>query len=107
MRNGTSLEELISWLEEGRVNPVSTSWLVFKMAKASWRDHETGRWTTKFYTFDHRRLYCMCKAGIKTVRAKIAMQGPDFDEFVRKADSFGIKPSQLHVRHGRILTKSV
>ena len=82
-RNGERLEDLITGLREGKWDPMEADFLVLNMAKASVDG------IVKYYTFDHRRLYCMWQAGFKTVRARITLEGPVFDEFVRKADFHG------------------
>ena len=83
------LEDLIAELESGKAHPMRTPWLVLNMAKASWVDYRTNSHITKYYTFDHRRLYCMWRAGFQKIRAKIVLEGSLFNEFARKADPLG------------------
>ena len=78
-RDGRPLEQTIQQLESGQVNELHHPNFVLNVAKAV-RD---GRAT--YYTLDHRRLYCMRRAGKQHVRVRICLAGRMFDEFARKA----------------------
>ena len=59
---------------------------------AKLRDRE-GREIVRYYTFDHRRAWCMYQAGVKRLRVRIKDHGnircgPDWDELGRKGDGF-------------------
>ena len=69
--------------------------LVLGMALANWSDSRLGRSVEKYFTFDHRRLWCMKMAGCRHVRARIVMQGDMFNQFVRKAGLAGTRPEDL------------
>jgi len=94
-RNRLPLESLIRDLGEGNVDPMTTPWLALRVAKAECRD------ATKYYTFDHRRLWCMWKADVRKIRVQIALKGQAFNEFARKCESLGRHVSQLRVRGRR------
>ena len=100
LRNGMRLDDLIQRLQQGEVHPNREPWLVLKMSKATWRDRH-GRQITQYYTFDHRRLYCIWKAGYRRVRAEIVLAGAAFNEFARKADRLGtaLEPLMLFGVH--------
>lgn len=87
LRNGTGLEDLIAQLQAGEVDPMRTNWLVLDMARASWYDRPTNSHITRYYTFDHRRFYCMWQAGFEKIRARIVLENSFFNDFARKADS--------------------
>ena len=56
--------------------------------------------STRFYTFDHRRLWYMYQAGCSSIRVKIkpGFSRGHFDEFVSKADGLRKKVDELRVR---------
>eukprot|EP00435_Cladocopium_sp_Y103_P074088 s200_g46.t1 len=101
---GGWLQDLIDRLESKEVHPMEDDFLVLNMAKATWyvkeEDEHTGVKTrkprTRYYTLDHRRLYCMWHAGVRQFRAKIVLQGPVFNEFARKARYLGSELETLH-----------
>ena len=97
LRTGQSLTDLTAQLKNGHVNPKKAGFLLLNMAKAQWYDRRKGVKVTRFYTFDHRRLWCMWKAGFHTVRARVVLEGSMFSDFARKADEFGIHVSKLRV----------
>eukprot|EP00438_Fugacium_kawagutii_P000275 Skav206172 [mRNA] locus=scaffold3494:43836:45248:+ [translate_table: standard] len=70
-RDGRPLEQTIQQLKNGQISELH--------AKACF----DGR--TTYYTFDHRRLFCMRKAGKQHVRVRIRLAGREFNEFARKA----------------------
>ena len=90
-RNGDDLQSLVRALLNSEVDPMTTDWLVLKVAVA-----KVGK-ILRYYTFDHRRLWCLYQARCKRIRVRIAMSGRIFDEFVRKADGLGRKVSELDV----------
>ncbi|OLP97427.1 hypothetical protein AK812_SmicGene20253 [Symbiodinium microadriaticum] len=97
LRTGQSLTDLTAQLKDGHVNPKKAGFLLLNMAKAQWYDRRKRAKVTRFYTFDHRRLWCMWKAGFHTVRARVALEGSMFSDFARKADEFGVHVSKLRV----------
>ena len=76
-RDGRSLEDTI-WELRNRINHLEHPNFVLRVAKSSLNgcDH--------YWTFDHRRLFCMKEAGKQLVRVRIELASPVFDEFVRK-----------------------
>ena len=42
--------------------------------------------------FDHRRLWCMHRAGCRQIRVRVQMAGRAFDESAKKADSYDRLP---------------
>ena len=90
-RDGRRLEDLIHCLKNGDVDPMKDDFLVLKMMKARWHDRRSGRCVTKYYALDHRRLWCMWRAGCSKVRARIELDHPVFDEFARKASRCGTR----------------
>ena len=80
------MQSVIDLLNKGHVHPMSTPWLVLNMAKAELNGQ------LRYYTFDHRRCWCMYQAGVKTVRARILLQGRAFNDLVRKSENLGARP---------------
>ena len=96
-RNGDKLQTLVRALRNSEVDPMTTDWLILKVAVAKVGNRRSGR-TLRYYTFDHRRLWCLYQAGCKRIRVQIAMCGGIIDEFARKADGLGRKVSELDFR---------
>ena len=92
-RRGNTLESLIQDLESGRVNPMAAEFLVIRVGKAEFQDAPP-----RYYTFDHRRLFCMWKALVPRIRVRVIMEGEIFNEFAKKSDGLGHKLSELHRR---------
>lgn len=78
-RDGRPLEQTIQQLKSGQVNELHHPRFVLNVAKAVLDSRAT------YWTFDHRRLYCMKMAGKQHVRVRIRLAGHEFDEFARKA----------------------
>ena len=95
-RNGRPLKSMIEGLKSGREDPMRTPYLVLDMARAEFRDRPV-----RFYTFDHRRCYCMLQAGVRKVRARIVLDGPAFNDLARKSSGLGKPLHQLTVSRGR------
>lgn len=93
-RNGTTLEALIQRLQNGQVHPMADEFLVLRVAKAEFRDRPP-----KYYTFDHRRLYCMWKASVPKIHVRIVLEGEAFNEFARKCNGLGHHISCLRLRN--------
>lgn len=85
-RNGASLESLIASLNTDRQLPMKDNRLILNMARAEINGH------VRYYTFDHRRCWCMLQAAVTMVRARIRLQGPAFNEMVRKSNGLGAVP---------------
>lgn len=98
-RNGQPIHGLIEKLEKRDVHPRHTDWLILRIAKACWYDRAQRCSIEKYYTFDHRRLWCLWKTGFTKVRARIEFDGPLFNEFMRKAASSfeGTHPKDLRI----------
>ena len=96
LSTGESLHSVVKKLKQGRYRPERDNWLILRVCRADvfYRGSLAVR---RYYVFDHRRARCMFDAGCKKVRISIVMEGDVFDEFIRKADSFG-----THIRHTRI-----
>ena len=70
--------------------------LILNVAVANFHDG-----TRRYYTFDHRRLWCMYQAGCQRIRVRVIMQSKVFDAFAKKADGLGRRLTDLRVR-GRV-----
>jgi hypothetical protein len=101
LSTGESLHSVIKKLKDGRYRPERDNWLILRVCRADvvCRGSVAVR---RYYTFDHRRARCMFEAGCKKERISIVMAGDVFDEFIRKADSFG-----THIEHKRRKQSSV
>jgi hypothetical protein len=95
--NGDPLLSLIQKLESGELDPMTTDWLILRVAACRVHDYQNQA-TVRYYTFDHRRLWCMHRAGCDSVRVRIALCGPEFDELVMKADNLGRRISEVKMR---------
>ena len=94
--NTEPLESVINKLETGEYDPMRDDWLILRAARARVRHHfKHESKTTRYYTMDHRRAWCMLKAGCTKIRVKIEMDGALFDEFANKADSLGKPINEL------------
>ena len=71
-RDGRCLESLIQDLQSGHMDPMTNANMVVRIANAEFRDGPP-----KFYTFDHKRLYCLWQARVPNIRVscKVARQG--------------------------------
>lgn len=94
-RNGQRLHDVIQRLKNGEVDPMKDDWLVLRISKATWYDRSSGQHVTRYYTYDHRRLYCMWMAGCSKVRARIELNCPAFSELARKAHRLGTRLEPL------------
>ena len=92
-RDGRSLQSLIDDLENRTVDPLTANTLILRVAKEDVRGGPP-----RYYTFDHRRLYCFWKAKVSAIRVRIIMDGRQFSEFARKCDSMGRTMDKLRVR---------
>ena len=91
-RRRNTLESVIQDLKGGRLDPLTASFLTIRVAKATFLH------PPKYYTFDHRRLWCMWKASVPRIRIKVVVEGGWFNEFIKKADGVGHTLSELQVR---------
>lgn len=94
-RNGQRLHDVIQRLKNGEVDPMKDDWLVLRISKATWYDRSSGQHVTRYYTYDHRRLYCIWMAGCSKVRARIELNCPAFSELARKAHRLGTRLEPL------------
>ena len=83
------MESLIASLKADPELPMKDRRLILNMARAEINGH------VRYYTFDHRRCWCMLKAGVEMVRARIRLQGPAFNEMVRKSNGLGAIPLSM------------
>ena len=67
--------------------------MVLRVAKAEFRNAPP-----KYYTFDHRRLYCLWQARVARGHVNVKLRGREFSEFARKCDSLSRKVDQIRVR---------
>jgi hypothetical protein len=77
-RNGQSMESAITSLRGG-LDPLATPCLLLNVMKV----RESGG--PSYFTFDHRRLYCMRQAGCRRVKVCVRAQGRYVDELAWKA----------------------
>ena len=96
-RNGESLQTLIKQLRSSEADPMNTDWLILRGAVVKTRDRR-GSTRLKYYTFDHRRAWCMYRVGVPRIRMRIQLSDPVFDEFIRKADGVGRRIQDLRIR---------
>lgn len=89
-----TLESTKSDLLNGVIDPMRDDFLILNVAAA----HVRGESTLRYYTYDHRRAWCMHEAGVSKVRLRLVLIGPSFDEFVRKADGLGKRIVELRLR---------
>jgi hypothetical protein len=91
-RDGQRLELLIRDLQSGLVNPLTCDDMILRVAKEDARNAPP-----RYYTFDHRRLYCFWKAKVPRIRVRIVMSGWLFSAFARKCDRLGNRIDKLYV----------
>ncbi len=80
------------------VDPMSDDFLILNVARANIRERGSHKWSVRYYTFDHRRFWCMHRAGCKAVRVRVTISGRDWDEFFNKADGVGRPVTELRMR---------
>ena len=99
--DGRPFEPLIQSLQSGAVDPMTASFLVLDAAEANIRLSRDVR-EKRYYTLDHRRLWCMYQARCPKVQVRIKPQlcGKDFSDFVNKA-GVGRRVYELRVRRAR------
>eukprot|EP00930_Biecheleria_cincta_P055067 TRINITY_DN4143_c0_g1_i1.p1 TRINITY_DN4143_c0_g1~~TRINITY_DN4143_c0_g1_i1.p1 ORF type:complete len:802 (-),score=115.70 TRINITY_DN4143_c0_g1_i1:315-2720(-) len=95
-KDGTPLCKLIEDLKQGAQDPMREPHLILNAAMASVptssRRHAPRE--TFYWTYDHRRFYCMQQAGCATVRLRIKLSGRAVDELFSKArDALGQRSS--------------
>ncbi len=56
----------------------------FKSYRRNADGHRDARRQTLYWTFDHRRLFCMREAGCQKVRVQVELGGHAFNEFASK-----------------------
>ena len=83
-RDGRELQDTIVALRTGQVDVNSDPRFVLNVAMAKVRQRH-GHTNVVYYTMDHRRLYCMRRAGCEQARVSVKLFGHWFNEFVRKA----------------------
>jgi hypothetical protein len=86
-RDGRPLSRLIDDLLSGAVHPLRDDFLMLQVAAANGR----------YYTFDHRRLWCMYKAGFTRVRVALN-GGPSAVEQLVFRGKLGLHVGHLVVR---------
>ncbi len=97
-RNGVPIETLVDKLKQSLVNPMTGDFLILNVARANIRERRSCKRSVRYYTFDHRRLWCMYHAGCRAVRVRVTRSGRDWDEFFNKADGLGRLVTELEVR---------
>ena len=85
-----------------KVEPMTSGFHILNAAVANIRIIK-GHWEQKYFTLDHRRLWCLHHAGFTTVRLRLqpGIMGRRFDEFVNKANFWGPKVTDLAVGPAR------
>lgn len=104
-QDGRTLDQLVVELRRGDKNPLTCDSLILNVAVANLRDR-SGMPFKRYYTLDHRRLWCMRQAGCTSIRVRIKpeLSGPAFDQFLKKAHMVGRHVDDLTVRqlrHGK------
>jgi hypothetical protein len=101
-RCGRPLESLVQELQTGKANPMTSDFLILNAAVANIRIKKR-HWETKYFTLDHRRLWCLHRAGVTRVRLRLQLgiMGRSFDEFVNKAKFRGRRVTDLVVTPAR------
>ena len=95
-KNGAPWLWLIDDIKKSMVDPLRDRRLILNVAMANIR--HVG---TRYYTFDHRRLHCMYRAGCKAIRVRIVFCGRTCNELFNKADNLGRDVTRLRVRGQR------
>jgi hypothetical protein len=96
-QDGSHTDDLIHAIRHFEVDPMTSDFLVLRVAAANIR--RDGRNYRRYFTFDHRRLWCMYHAGCQKIRVRIVLAGRSFDEFAGKADGLGRKITELDRRN--------
>ena len=94
-KKGPKIETLVDKLQRSVVSPMIDDFLILNVARANIRERGSHKRSVRYYTFDHRRLWCMYRAGCKAVRVRITRSGRDWDEFFNKADGLGRPATDL------------
>eukprot|EP00928_Gymnodinium_smaydae_P045971 TRINITY_DN30596_c0_g2_i1.p1 TRINITY_DN30596_c0_g2~~TRINITY_DN30596_c0_g2_i1.p1 ORF type:complete len:328 (+),score=39.68 TRINITY_DN30596_c0_g2_i1:252-1235(+) len=101
-RDGRKLESLIAACEENPNLPMEDDNLIISGALANvrlWNHRERRHEVVKrFFTFDHRRLWCFYQAHCRRLRFKVKVTGRYIDEMYSKADGLGRPVWELIVR---------
>ena len=99
-KDGTPIQELIDQLRKKYVDPMIDDFLIINVGVASVRAHGHRKRFTRYYALDHRRSYCMAKAGCSRIRVRIVPEfcGKRFNEFASKADGLGRPLLEVRVR---------
>ncbi|CAK0892228.1 unnamed protein product [Prorocentrum cordatum] len=103
-KDGSRLEQLVKELKDGKVDPMTDDFLVLNVASAKVRcrpGSQRSETVSRFYTFDHRRLWCMVQAGCRRIRLRIkpGFSGKAFNEFASKAEGLGRRITDVRVRY--------
>ena len=93
-RDGRPIQQLVDKLRTGVADPMLDEELIISVAKVNIRTQGT-----RYYTFDHRRLWCMHWGGCRALRVRIRICGPTVDEMFNKADGLGRPLQMLKVRN--------
>ena len=99
-RDGRSLQQLIDLLEAGSDLPMRELFSILRGILVCVRS-PTGSWVRQFYTFDHRRLWCMHMAGCPKLRVEVELAGPLVDEMFRKTNGIGCKRPNAAVYYNK------
>ena len=65
-KGGPPIETLVDRLRRSEVNPMTDEFLILNVAQANMREcglSKHHKHTVRYYTFDHRRFWCMHQAG--------------------------------------------
>ena len=65
----------LATLKQCLVNPMADDFLILNVAQANIRERHCQKRKVRYYTFDHRRLWCMYHAGCRAVRVRVARSG--------------------------------
>ena len=98
---------LIDALKQGEKDPMKDNFLILNAVEVSIRSSESRRVGERrtprrvgYWTFDHRRLFCLRQAGCTRVRLRIQLSGRAVDEMFNKAmDCLGCRTT-IHVSRG-------
>ena len=100
-KGGPPIETLVDRLRRSEVNPMTDEFLILNVAQANMREcgpSKHHKHTVRYYTFDHRRFWCMHQAGCTAVRVRLTRSGRERDELFNKADGLGRPIAKLEVR---------
>eukprot|EP00973_Karenia_brevis_P043879 6076798-Karenia_brevis.AAC.1 len=77
---------------------MTDDFLILNVVRANIRERGRRKRSVRYYTFDHRRFWCMYHAGCRAVRVRVTRSGRDWDELFNKADGLGRPITELKKR---------